>query len=188
LLNVDYGQRAAVAEWRATQAFANHYHLSAQQIQLPWLGSLKGSALTDPRMKMPVFERYELDEQTKTKQSAKVVWVPNRNGVLLHVAATFAEAHGVSKVWVGFNREEAATFPDNSADYLKAINLALEYSTQNKVKVESFTLHWDKSEIVRNLRALPDFPWNLIWSCYLDGQKPCGVCESCQRLKRALEQ
>ena len=41
---------------------------------------------------------------------------PNRNGGFLNVAASFAEKLGAGSVVVGFNREEAETFPDNTRD------------------------------------------------------------------------
>jgi 7-cyano-7-deazaguanine synthase len=115
------------------------------------------------------------------------VWVPNRNGVLINTAAAFAERLGAERVVVGFNREEAATFPDNSADYLERASRALELSTATQARVFCYTIDWDKSTIVRRLREeIADFPFDLLWSCYEGGTVRCGVCESCRRLERAL--
>jgi 7-cyano-7-deazaguanine synthase len=102
----------------------------------------------------------------------------------LTVAAGYAESLEASSVIVGFNREEAATFPDNSISYLVAIEKALFYSTKNHVKVICPTRTLDKKQIVR-LAKERNFPFELLWSCYQNGNKMCGKCESCQRLKRA---
>jgi 7-cyano-7-deazaguanine synthase len=114
------------------------------------------------------------------------VWVPNRNGVFLGVAAAFAERYGCTVVVTGFNREEAAEFPDNSAEYVEAFNRGLEFSTRGAVRVVSYTLHMSKREILR--RALEvGVPVGAIWSCYRGGERMCGSCASCRRLKTAID-
>jgi 7-cyano-7-deazaguanine synthase len=127
----------------------------------------------------------QLSEKLFSEQSAKAVWVPNRNGVFIEVAASLAEAEGHSEITVGFNSEEAGTFPDNSEEYIRAISKALSYSTQNSVRVTSPTASLNKVDIVRHAKR-EHFPFSLIWSCYENGSKMCGKCESCMRLKRAL--
>ena len=103
-----------------------------------------------------------------------------------HRIVTDAERLGAERVVVGFNREEATTFPDNSEDFLERATRALELSTANQVRVFSYTVSWDKREIVARLRKeLPEFPFHLLWSCYLGGDRPCAQCESCQRSARA---
>ena len=39
-----------------------------------------------------------------------------------------------------------------------------------------------KAELARLAKP---FPFELVWSCYFAGEKPCGRCESCQRFARA---
>jgi 7-cyano-7-deazaguanine synthase len=117
--------------------------------------------------------------------SMKAVWVANRNGVFLNVAAAFAEASGESEVLVGFNKEEAATFPDNSAGYIEAVNRALSFSTLNGVRVASYTTEWGKPRILKEAIGI-GLPLDLVWSCYEAGPRRCWKCESCKRSERAL--
>ena len=42
------------------------------------------------------------------------VWVPGRNIVFTAIANSFAESYGARIIIVGWDLEEAATFPDNS--------------------------------------------------------------------------
>ena len=189
-LTIDYGQRAAAAEIRAAEKIAKYYQIKHQVLELKWLGQLGGSALTDHHLKMPTFQASELDEQDKTKSAAKQVWVPNRNGLFINVAAAIAESAGIQQVVVGFNQEEAATFPDNSSQFLGVATLSLKYSTQTHVKVVCYTDMMNKSEMVMALDRLDKkFPFEMVWSCYQDGMqtggKMCGECESCQRFIRA---
>jgi 7-cyano-7-deazaguanine synthase len=189
-LNVNYGQMAADREVQASEALCAHYSVPLHRIDLSWLGDLGGSALTDASRDLPTPGKDQLDDLAVVEGTAKAVWVPNRNGVLLNVAAAFAEARGLDHVLVGFNREEAVTFPDNSSEYLQALNQSFRFSTREaSVSARSFTDRLDKKEIVASLRALKDpaFPFDALWSCYRSAEKPCGECESCRRLARALE-
>jgi 7-cyano-7-deazaguanine synthase len=117
--------------------------------------------------------------------SARAVWVPARNVVLVAAAAACAEAAGAEVVLAGFNREEAATFPDNSAEFRAAMTAALALGTSNRVRVESPTQDLDKAGIAGHARRLglarTDF-----WSCYEDRERPCETCESCVRSRRAF--
>jgi 7-cyano-7-deazaguanine synthase len=113
------------------------------------------------------------------------VWIPNRNGVFLNIAASFAESYDCAVVVTGFNREEAVEFPDNSADYVDSVNESLKYSTRNGVEVVSPTLGLTKREIILDgieARA----PLSVIWSCYREGPVMCGECGSCEKLRVAL--
>jgi 7-cyano-7-deazaguanine synthase len=114
------------------------------------------------------------------------VWVPNRNGLFLAVAASRAEAIGARVVLVGFNRDEAVDFPDNRPEFVERTNRALELSTRGKVQVVSFTQHLDKSEILAAGVEL-GVPIAELWSCYEAGERLCGRCASCEKLRRALE-
>ncbi|MBS1960822.1 MAG: 7-cyano-7-deazaguanine synthase [Bdellovibrionales bacterium] len=186
-LHVDYGQRAAAPEWRASQALADYYGAKVERLALPWLGALGGSSLTDRSRDVPELRAAELDMLPKIQDTARAVWVPNRNGVLLNVAAAFAERFRAKRVIVGFNREEATTFPDNSQAYLDQATRAFTFSTANSVEVFCYTTAMDKTEICESLKKLErPFPHHLVWSCYHAGSEPCGRCESCGRHDRAL--
>lgn len=187
-LTVDYGQRAAPAELRASRQLSEYYGVPHRTVALPWLGSLGGSALTDSKISVPEPTRSGLDNLSASQESARSVWVPNRNGVFVEVAAAHGEVLGAQAVVVGFNREEAVTFPDNSTEYLEALSGALKYSTREGIRVHSHTDRMDKKEIVDALLRLKrPFPFHLVWSCYFAGERPCGKCESCMRYTRATE-
>ena len=186
-LTFDYGQRAAVKEAAAAAKMSALYDVEHRLIDLPWLKEITKTALVCTDKKIPELSTDELDgAEGKTEESARGVWVPNRNGVFINIAASFCEALGAELIITGFNIEEAATFPDNSPEFIEAINSSLSYSTLNKVKLLSPTALLNKKEIVK-LGMKIDAPLEFLWSCYKGGERMCGVCESCMRLKRALE-
>ena len=174
----DYGQRAARREREASARIARRYRVPHRVIEIPWLASITRTALVNRKAALP---RREMSER-----SAKAVWVPNRNGVFIEIAAAHAESLGAGRLITGFNREEAATFPDNSPAYVGAVNRALSYSTANGVRVVSFTADLDKRGIVRLGRRL-GAPLDVIWPCYEGGRAWCRECESCLRSLRALD-
>jgi 7-cyano-7-deazaguanine synthase len=111
--------------------------------------------------------------------------VPNRNGVLVNIAAAFAERLEADTVVVGFNREEAATFPDNGVEFVEAATRALALSTRKGVRVACPVGGLRKDEIVRLGREI-GAPLREVWPCYEGGERMCGTCESCRRFRRAL--
>lgn len=186
-LTFDYGQRAKDKEITASRRIAEHYKIPHQIVALPFLQEQTHSALVNRSTELPHLEFEELDDlEGEALQSAHQVWVPNRNGLFMNIAAVFAENMGEPTTLItGFNREEAATFPDNSQEFMMAMNHCFRYSTQNEVTVASPTATFSKSEIVREGLRLA-IPFEKIWSCYESGEQLCGRCESCLRLKRAL--
>jgi 7-cyano-7-deazaguanine synthase len=100
--------------------------------------------------------------------------------VLVSVAGALAETVGADCVIAGFNREEAATFPDNSRAFLQAATAFLGLGTRAGLEVVSPTLEWDKERIVAEALRKGFGPADF-WSCYEGGDAPCGRCESCVR-------
>lgn len=183
-LTFDYGQRAAPKEIERAAAIAERAGVTHKVIAFPWFRDFTRSALVNREVSVPVRGEIAIDDDQTSVQTAKAVWVPNRNGIFLNVGAAFAE--GVDADWLvpGFNAEEAVTFPDNSEDYLEAVTKSLSFSTKNRVEVKCFTASLDKPAIVRR-GARFNVPFELIWPCYFGGETVCGECESCQRYQRA---
>lgn len=184
-LTFDYGQQAAAKEIEQAQKICKTYDVSHRVVEIPWMGKLKNSALINTQVPLPQPTQAQLDDKTFATKSAASVWVPNRNGVFLNIAASFAEELLADWLIVGFNKEEAATFPDNSEGFVQASDKFFSYSTQNRVKVQAPMGSKTKKEIVK-WALTQDVDLSLMWSCYRGGEKMCGACESCMRSRRAL--
>lgn len=181
-LTIDYGQRAAANEIKSSRDLADYYELNHKILEIPVYQDMTTSALLKKDSRLPT--PFNLEDKEATKSSAAEVWVPNRNGLFINLAACYADAMQCHYIVTGFNTEEAETFPDNSLAFVQATNKTLSFSTRNGVKVISYTQQLDKTEIVRLGQRL-NVPFNLIWSCYESGENMCGKCESCLRLLRA---
>jgi 7-cyano-7-deazaguanine synthase len=169
----DYGQRARESERVSSMHAANFFGLPFQDVDVRWLESLAPAGMQSS------------GSGEGSLLSLDDVWIPNRNGVFVNIAAAYAERYRCDTIVTGFNREEAEEFPDNSVEYVERVNRALEMSTRNGVRVESFTIDLDKLAIIRlgiELKA----PLSIIWSCYRSGERMCGKCASCTRLRAAI--
>jgi len=181
LLFFDYGQKAGQAELKAVRSFARYWKIPYQVVRLEWLGKLSSDcALTNPGKKIPQLRPADLGNRRRLLKTAEAVWVPNRNGLFINIAAAFAEVMEANYIITGFNREEARTFPDNSSGFIKSINRTFRWGTRNRVRVVSYTSNLDKQGIMKAGKRL-GLPLEKTWSCYAGGNKPCGKCESCLR-------
>jgi len=183
-LTFDYGQKAAKREAYFSAQLARYYGVESVLVKLPFYKKIGKAGLL--KGEVPKVKAEELEDKEILKQKSLQVWVPSRNLVFLAVAAVFAEYLGAEKIVAGFNLEESQNFPDNSFEFLKAVNDTLVFSTLKKVEAISYTLNMTKKDIVQKGMELK-IPWEFVWSCYRGSEKMCGQCESCQRLIRASQ-
>ncbi len=183
-LTFDYGQKAFRREKDASRKIAEFYNIENKVIELDWLKKITNTSLVSNDT-VPKVSIEELANKELTEKSCKNVWVPNRNGLFINIAACFADSYHYDYIIIGANKEEAATFSDNSEEFIKNTNLALKKSTLKTVEVIAPLIETDKEEILK--RGLDEkAPLELIYSCYNDTLKHCGECESCSRLKKTL--
>lgn len=176
-LTFDYGQKAVEQEISTSKNICDYYKIEHKVIKLDWLKEVTHTALVSNE---------DLPEGIDNpEQSAKSVWVPNRNGLFLNIAGSFADGNDYDYIIIGANKEEGQTFTDNTQEFIDKINAEFEYSTQKHPKVVAPLINSDKNDIVK-LALEHKIPLEFVRSCYASGEKHCGKCESCTRLKNAL--
>ncbi len=175
-LTFDYGQRAAKMEILASRRICRALGIAHKTIKIPFFRTFKNLALLKSK-KTP---------QMQSFNRIRDVWVPNRNGLFINIAACYAEYNNAGFIITGFNREEAEDFPDNTPQFIAAINHSLMFSTRKKVKVISYVSDYTKKQIYR-LGLRYKAPLRHIYSCYLGRAKMCGKCASCRRLQKSME-
>ncbi len=176
-LTFDYGQKALEQEVSTSKNICDYYKIEHKVIKLDWLKNVTHTALVEDK---------ELPEGIDNPEdSAKSVWVPNRNGLFLNIAGSFADGNDYDYIIIGANKEEGQTFPDNTQEFIDRVNAEFEFSTQKHPKVVAPLINYDKNDIVK--QAIEhNIPLEFVRSCYSNGKKHCGKCESCTRLKNAL--
>ena len=184
-ITFNYGQKAFKRELQAAREICDKMNWTHEVIDLPWLAQISNSSLNTSE-EIPELSEEDLDNIEKSSQSASSVWVPARNMVFTSIAVSYAESIGAEKIIVGWDAEEAATFPDNSKEFLEAFNELIEVGSPDKIRIEAPAIDLNKEEIVE-LGLKVGAPIELSYSCYKGDDKHCGVCESCMRRKRAFK-
>lgn len=181
-LTFDYGQKSAKQEIEASKKICDYYNIRHEVIKLDWLKNITQTSLVSEDS-VPIGA--ELDNP---QESAKSVWVPNRNGLFLNIAGCYADSFGYDFIIIGANKEEGQTFPDNTQEFIDAVNEEFKFSTSKDLplKVVAPLINCDKNDIVM-LALKNNIPLELTMSCYQGGEGHCGICESCSRLKNALK-
>ena len=184
-ITFDYGQKAVKQEIDASKRICEKMGWMHEVIDLPWLSKISTSSLnTDADI--PELGEDDLDDLDKSSETASSVWVPARNTVFTSIALSYAESIGAEIIIVGWNGEEGATFPDNSKQYMEKFNELIDVGSPDKIRIEAPAIDLNKEEIVE-LGIKVGAPMELSYSCYKGDDKPCGVCESCMRRKRAFK-
>jgi len=161
----DYGQRH-IKELNFAEATCAKLGVAYDKITLP------------PQL----FERSALTTGTEPLVGKPTV-VPNRNMVLIAMAASYALSHGCTAVSCAVNGDDAEVYPDCRADFMKHLNFALRCCHTRRMEVHLPYIVRTKAKVVDIARRL-NVPLEETWSCYAGGDEPCGQCGACQvRLK-----
>lgn len=169
----DYGQRhkreIEFAKKLATQAGCRHEVL---KIKLPW----EGSSLLDKKEK--IAEKYL--ERGKTIPST---YVPGRNIIFLSFALSFAEAIAAKAIFIGAHAQDYSGYPDCRPEFFQAFDKVIASGTKagvekKGIKIITPLINKTKAQIIKLGNSL-GVPFNLTWSCYRGGSRPCGTCDSC---------
>ncbi|MBQ6219625.1 MAG: 7-cyano-7-deazaguanine synthase QueC [Methanosphaera sp.] len=185
-ITFNYGQQSFKQELKHSKDICKELSINHIVIDLPWLKEISNSSL-NTEDKIPQPSEDDLDNYDKAIETAKSVWVPARNTVFCSIALAYAEVIKAKIIIVGWDYEEAVTFPDNSKEYLEAFNKTIEYGSFDDISIKAPLIDMNKTEIVRKGQEI-NAPMNLSYSCYTGNDSHCGVCESCKRRKRAFLQ
>ena len=176
-LTFDYGQMTSQGEIETSSKICQHYDIEHKVIKLEWLKEITKTALVTNN-NLP-------NGNFGTTESAKAVWVPNRNSLFLNITACFCDSLGYKYILYGANKDEASNFPDNTEDFRKKISESFKSSTLEQPQVIAPLINYSKSDIVR-IALDGNMPLDLVRSCYKNPTGHCGECESCHHLKNAL--
>lgn len=183
LLTFNYGQRASQEINRAKEIGKKLSVRSHKVLDISFMKDLYGSSnvLTDESKEMP-----------KSFQSNIIV--PIRNAVFLTIASAYAFSLGATVVAYGAHLTDQP-YPDCRPEFAKelsaVLNLgdidAIKEGAHPEIRIWSPAIQGlSKDEMLKISYGILGKDVYRTWSCYLDGEKQCGRCESCNNRKKAF--
>jgi 7-cyano-7-deazaguanine synthase len=182
LLHVNYGQPTERKELACFHAIADHLGAGDRLVaDIGYLREIGGSALTDSGIAIP-----EADLQRK---GVPVTYVPFRNAHFLCIAVSWAEVIGAKSVYIGAVMADSSGYPDCRPEFYEAMNEAIRLGTKegSGIAVRAPFVRLRKKDLVLMGKSL-GVPFEHSWSCYRDGEKACGRCDSCALRLRAFSE
>jgi 7-cyano-7-deazaguanine synthase len=177
-----YGQRHAkelLCAQRQARAAGARVHRVIRVPDFPKL-TRGGSALTDFSIPVP-----RLNDLGRKDRRQPPTYVPNRNMILLSLAAAYAESNGIRDIYYGAHREDSYGYWDCTPAFLRGLNRTLALNRRTPVRIRAPFMNKTKSGIVLIGRRL-GVDYSKTWSCYAGGKRHCGVCPTCVERSRAL--
>jgi 7-cyano-7-deazaguanine synthase len=178
-LSFEYGAKHNDREWEAAQKVAAYYGVPVRRISLPFIAELFASDLLKSGGDIP--EGHYADE------SMRSTVVPFRNGIMLSIAAGYAESRGAECVVLANHFGDHAIYPDCRRDFIEPMGHAIHNGTYAKIKIAAPFAGMTKGEIAVQ-GTYVQVPFELTWSCYKGGTKHCGVCGTCVERKEAFQE
>jgi len=122
-----------------------------------------------------------------TSSFSQPIIVPFRNAIFLSVAVSYAASICANKIFYGAQGSDEPFYPDCRQEFYKAFETAACLGTGAEISIEAPFSGRPKSETIRIGEEL-SVPFELTWSCYFNGLKHCGKCESCVNRKKAFKE
>lgn len=121
-----------------------------------------------------------------TATFSQPIIVPFRNAIFLSAAVAYAVSVGADRIFYGAQGSDAPFYPDCRREFYEAFETAAKLGTGKELHIEAPFSDIQKSALIK-LGAELHVPFELTWSCYLNGPKQCGKCESCVNRKKAFK-
>jgi 7-cyano-7-deazaguanine synthase len=176
-ISFDYGAKHNHKELPFAAYHCRKFNIEHRVIPLTFVGELFKSDLLKSGGAIPD-GHYE-------EQTMKSTVVPFRNGIMLSIAAGFAESKDATGLVIAAHAGDHAIYPDCREDFMKAMADAVRLGTYKGIKLLRPFITMTKSDIASRGQALGvDFART--WSCYKGGTLHCGTCGTCVERREAF--
>ena len=181
-LSFDYGQKHSreleAAKWQAAAAGVDSHTVVDISSFKDLLSN--GCALTDEDIAVPSLS--ELDAEQRKQPPT---YVPNRNMVLLSLAAAHAEASDSTDVFYGAQLQDEYGYWDCTPDFLAKMNAVFSLNRREAVVLRAPFMTMNKAEVLK-LGLELGIDYSHTWSCYRGESGPCRTCPTCVEREKAF--
>lgn len=181
VVSFDYGQRHS-KELLFAQACAKRLGVEYVPVDArPLQSVLAGSSLTDTSIEVP--------EGHYAEESMKSTVVPNRNAIMISIAAGLVISRKANALAVGVHGGDHFVYPDCRPGFVRSMETTLLEGNEGFIdpdfKLLAPFIDGTKTDIVRRGAEL-DVPWEQTWSCYKGAEHHCGLCGTCVERREAF--
>ncbi len=176
-LGFDYGSKHNPRELPLGVWHSNRLGIPHRTIRLPFVNDLFESDLLRSGGAIPDGHYQEA--------TMKQTVVPFRNGIMLAIAAGYAESIGATGLVIAAHSGDHAIYPDCREDFMQAMAEAIARGTYARIDLLRPFIDWDKTRIVRHGAELK-IDYARTWSCYKGGERHCGTCGTCVERREAF--
>ncbi|MDB6171906.1 MAG: queC 1 [Chthoniobacteraceae bacterium] len=177
-LSFDYGAKHNAREIPFARHHAERFQVPHFTIPLEFVARHFASDLLESGGEIPK-GHYE-------EQSMKKTVVPFRNGIMMAIAAGFAESQEAQAVVIAAHSGDHAIYPDCREDFMRAMGDAVRLGTYVGIEILRPFIAMSKADIARRGNELGvDFAQT--WSCYVGGEMQCGECGTCVERREAFQ-
>jgi 7-cyano-7-deazaguanine synthase len=174
-ITFNYGQ-IAIKETDCARKIAEKLGTTTKIIDLSALKEIFSTVTSLCNTKIPLTSEF----------SAPII-VPFRNAIFLSAAVAYAVTVGADKIFYGAQGSDEPFYPDCRQEFYQAFQKAAKLGTCQEITIQAPFTGKRKSELFKAGDDL-GVPFDLTWSCYRDGVKHCGKCESCNNRKKAFKE
>lgn len=176
-LSFDYGSKHAAREIPCAEANCARLGIPHRVIALPFINEVFSSDLLQSGGDIP--------EGHYAQENMKQTVVPFRNGIMLAIAAGYAESTGAEALVIAAHSGDHAIYPDCRSEFMNAMAEAIKFGTYAQIAILAPFIHVDKAAIVRRGVEL-GVDYVQTYSCYKGAAKHCGRCGTCVERREAF--
>lgn len=176
-LSFDYGSKHNHKEIPFARFHAVKLEVPHQVISLGFVNDLFTSDLLKSGGEIP--------EGHYEESNMKATVVPFRNGIMLSIAAGFAESKEAEGLVIAAHSGDHAVYPDCREEFMRAMGDAVRLGTYAGIEVIRPFIAMRKEDIATRGHEL-GVDFSQTWSCYKGGDIHCGKCGTCVERREAF--
>lgn len=176
-ISFDYGQKHD-RELKCAQMQCNALNIPHKTIPLNFMNDCFKSNLLQSGDDIP--EGHYADDVMKQTV------VPNRNMILISIAAGYAISEGRENLFYGAHSGDHTIYPDCRPEFIKSLSETLQLCDWQDLNLNAPFQDLDKGEIVKIGYDL-EVDFTRTQTCYKGEEKACGKCGSCVERLEAFE-
>ena len=177
-ISFDYGSKHNHREIPSARFHTEKLGIPHETIRLGFVNDLFASDLLQSGGEIP--------EGHYEESNMKATVVPFRNGIMLSIAAGYAESREAVGLVIAAHSGDHAVYPDCREDFMQSMGDAIRLGTYAGIKLIRPFIAMRKEDIAARGQEL-GVDYSQTWSCYKGGEIHCGKCGTCVERREAFQ-